>query len=375
LVIDLSWTGDADIDIAVQEPAGTVCAISSPRTSSGGTLLADGESGGDGITHRERYVATEAFPGEYKVLVRRSWGKLAADTVTAEMTINKGTDREQTLRRQIRLGADEHLLAVNLPEGRRREPLLDAQIAQDVAAQRLLGRAVLAQQLASIADPLAAAAMSASRGGVPVGPVPGLPFFGRNAVGFQPVITTLPEGVNMYARAVVSADRRYVRVTAVPLFSLVGQVTQFNFAGAGAGGTGADIGPAGPVGAGAGAGVAGQVGGGGAAGQVGGGGAAGQVGGGGAAGQVGGGGAAGQVGGGVQQGVCWVAREVYGASNPRWQVFRAWLQTNAPPWLRQAYTTHGEAFAAWIADKPAIKSALRVLMDRAIASRLADDER
>jgi hypothetical protein len=286
IVIDLSWTGDADIDIAVQEPAGTVCAISTPRSSSGGTLLADGEAGGDGTTHRERYVATEAFPGEYKVLVRRSWGKIAADTVTAEMTINRGTDREQTLRRQIRLGADEHLLAVNVPEGRRREPLLDAQLAQDVAAQRTLGKAVLAQQLAGITDPAAAAAMAASRGGTPVGPpIPGLPFFGRGAVGYQPVITTLPEGVNLFARAVVSADRRYVRITAVPLFSGVGQVTQFNFSGAGAGGTGQPQGAGGQVGGGAG----GQVGGG-AGGQVGGG-AGGQVGGGG--GQVGGGGGGG----------------------------------------------------------------------------------
>jgi hypothetical protein len=261
LVIDLAWTGDADIDIAVQEPAGTVCSISSPRSSSGGTLLADGEAGGDGTTHRERYVATAAFPGEYKILVRRAWGKVAADTVTAEMTIHRGTNREQTLRRQIRLGADEHLLAVNLPEGRRREPLLDAQIAQDVAAQRAIGKAVLAQQLAAITDPATAAAMSASRGGTPVGPpIPGLPFFGRGAVGYQPVITTLPEGVNMYARAVVSADRRYVRITAVPLFSGVGQVTQFNFSGAGAGGTGQA-----QVGGGAG----GQVGGGGAAGTIG----------------------------------------------------------------------------------------------------------
>ncbi len=297
---------------------------------------------------------------------------VAADTVTAEMTINKGTDREQTLRRQIRLGADEHLLAVNLPEGRRREPLLDAQIAQDVAAQRSLGKAVLAQQLAAVTDPMAAAAISASRGGVPIAASPGLPFFGRNAVGYQPVITTLPEGVNMYARAVVSADRRYVRITAVPLFSVVGQVTQFNFSGGGAGGTGGggvagvSVGTA----AGTAAGAGGQVGGGG--GQVGGaaGGAAGGAVGGGAVGGAAGGGGA--VGGG---GFCWVAREVYGESNPRWRLFRDWLMHDAPSWLRRAYLTHGQSFAEWIGDKPAIKAGLRWLMDRAIASRLAEDGR
>jgi hypothetical protein len=65
---------------------------------------------------------------------------------------------------------------------------------------------------------------------------------GRN-VGFRPVITTLPEGTNFQATAVISADRRYVRITATPLFSLVGDVTTFNFAtGAQGGGGGGGVG-------------------------------------------------------------------------------------------------------------------------------------
>ncbi|MFM8707720.1 MAG: polysaccharide biosynthesis/export family protein [Planctomycetia bacterium] len=66
-------------------------------------------------------------------------------------------------------------------------------------------------------------------------------------------------------------------------------------------------------------------------------------------------------------GFCWVAREVYGAENPKWLLFRAWLLTEAPSWLRDLYAAHGEAFAAWIHDKPLVKAGLRLLMDRAIA--------
>jgi protein involved in polysaccharide export with SLBB domain len=66
-------------------------------------------------------------------------------------------------------------------------------------------------------------------------------------------------------------------------------------------------------------------------------------------------------------GVCWVAREVYGAENPRWLLFRAWLMTEAPGWLQQAYLAHGEAFAAWIHDKPVLKAGIRMLMDAVIA--------
>jgi polysaccharide export outer membrane protein len=65
-------------------------------------------------------------------------------------------------------------------------------------------------------------------------------------------------------------------------------------------------------------------------------------------------------------GFCWVAREVYGAENPEWLLFRAWLLTEAPDWLREAYAAHGEEFAAWIHDKPLAKAAVKALMDQAI---------
>ena len=71
-------------------------------------------------------------------------------------------------------------------------------------------------------------------------------------------------------------------------------------------------------------------------------------------------------------GLCWVAREVYGETNPKWLLFRAWLLTEAPTWLRDAYGTHGEEFAAWIHDKPAAKAIVRAAMDTVLAWRGAE---
>jgi hypothetical protein len=65
-------------------------------------------------------------------------------------------------------------------------------------------------------------------------------------------------------------------------------------------------------------------------------------------------------------GGCWVAREVYGEDNPKWKVFRRWLSTKAPLWLFSLYCKHGERFAAFIKNKPAIKWVIRKLMDLAI---------
>jgi hypothetical protein len=53
-------------------------------------------------------------------------------------------------------------------------------------------------------------------------------------------------------------------------------------------------------------------------------------------------------------------------------MFRAWLLTEAPTWLRDLYATHGEDFAAWIHDKPLAKLAVRTLMDTVLAFRGAD---
>jgi len=63
-------------------------------------------------------------------------------------------------------------------------------------------------------------------------------------------------------------------------------------------------------------------------------------------------------------GFCWVAREVYGVHNPQWLLFRAWLLTDAPAWLRDAYGAYGPEVAAWIHDKPVVKAALKGLMDQ-----------
>jgi len=55
------------------------------------------------------------------------------------------------------------------------------------------------------------------------------PVVGAGAVGYQPTITTLSEGVTLSAQAVVSADRRYVRLSLAPAFTAVTGVESFTF--------------------------------------------------------------------------------------------------------------------------------------------------
>jgi general secretion pathway protein D len=58
-----------------------------------------------------------------------------------------------------------------------------------------------------------------------------IPVVGDFAAAQQPVIVILSEGTFLTVQAVVSPDRRFVRLTVVPFFSQIGDVNTFTFTG------------------------------------------------------------------------------------------------------------------------------------------------
>lgn len=70
--------------------------------------------------------------------------------------------------------------------------------------------------------------------------------------------------------------------------------------------------------------------------------------------------------------MCWVAREVYGVDNPRWELFRHWLLNYGPKWLLKTYLSYGERFAQFISNKPMLKYIIRKLMDSRIESMMKE---
>jgi len=242
-VVRVTWTGDADVDIMVEEPSGTICSLRSARTTSGGVMLGDGysriDSGKPG-GYQEVYVCPKGFDGTYRLLVRRVWGKITAGKVKVEVVKHFRSKQADRIARTVSLTDDKAMVVFDLENGRRREALKEHQVAHAANVEMAVGRQILAQQIAAAADPAAMRSLAMSRrafnrqGAL-------APFFGNRAVGYQPVIITLPEGANMMATAVVSADRRYVRITPAPLFSGIAEVNTFNSAtgeGSTGGGTG-----------------------------------------------------------------------------------------------------------------------------------------
>ncbi len=238
-VVRVSWTGAADVDVAVEEPTGTICSVSEPRTAGGGVQLGDAFSAEDKANEGacEVYVCPQGFAGTYRVHIHRVWGQVAAGKVTVDVYTHLRSGDMQHERQQLEVGEKDALVVFDLNHGRRTESLEAAQLAGAVKRQETLSRSVLAQQISASSDPNVATTGRT-----------GIPFLGRGAllgggaVGFQPIVTTLPQGTQMSATGVVSADRRYVRIAVAPLFSTIGDVQTFTFAGqatqTGTGGTG-----------------------------------------------------------------------------------------------------------------------------------------
>jgi hypothetical protein len=265
LLVRVSWTGDADVDIAVEEPSGTVCWSNTPNSPGGGTFLGDGfpgleskEKEEDGILS-ETYVCPQGFSGTYRILIRRVWGNVTSGTVNIDVLSDIGRPSQRYIRQQVDLSEKDAMVLVAVKEGTRKSEVGEAQLAhlrdlRQRQVDQVLGQfgnpndpKVVEQFLADMANMQSLAYQSSVTGGSrPFYPglVPGAaggPFgFGRApAVGYMPVITVIPEGAMLFASAIVSSDRRYVRVTPNPMFSQITEINTFNFVSGETGGGGA----------------------------------------------------------------------------------------------------------------------------------------
>lgn len=230
-IVKVTWSGESDLDLIVEEPSGSVCSQHNPRTISGGIFLGDAvsslaDAGTDGAY--EVYVVPKGFKGDYKMLVRKVWGDVTAGKITVDVFTNYGTEDQRHERQQLQLGKDGALVTFTVPDGRRKESLSEQQVQVAVETQAAMTRELIAAKLNSASE-----SSTASEEYVTDVEEGSNDFVRRvrNSVGYRPVITTLPEGTNFSAFAVVSADRRYVRFNGTPLFSSIGEVVSYTFQG------------------------------------------------------------------------------------------------------------------------------------------------
>jgi hypothetical protein len=235
LAIELSWSGKADLDLLVEEPSGAVCSAENPTTPGGGIFVHDGMGGNQKDTHDD-YVCPLGMSGDYRVTVRHISGEVVGKRALLKITRYQGSSRQIEELFTIELADRDKVVRVTLTNGRLKDlaavSLLDVprdpQAGQRRRRERLVGTSVDSRR--------AGGEFAEGRRRV---------FRGPAAPGYQPIITVIPEGVSMSVLAVVSGDRRYVRLTMQPVFSAISSVSQFTFftgnvntGGAGTGGIG-----------------------------------------------------------------------------------------------------------------------------------------
>jgi hypothetical protein len=239
LVITLSWQGDADFDLRVKEPSGTVCSYLNRQTPGGGTLLGEDlanlSKAKEGV--KKHYVAAEAFTGDYEITVDRVWGQPVVSKITVTVIRHQGTAKERVEFHPLRIDRTG-ALKINLGDGRRNTlasvpPPASAQQAErvdkPVSPDRVLNK------LRAMTDPMLGE-ISGIRGGVQssgarrertdVRPAPSIPADPKLTM-YSKVNSFMNNAIDMTARTTpvldAKGDVQEYRVKLNPVFQTSGR--------------------------------------------------------------------------------------------------------------------------------------------------------
>ncbi len=251
VVVEICWSGDAELDLSVQEPTNAVCWYMQKRTAAGGVLSDTSvdlkksyDANREGMRTRV-YSCPMGFSGDYNFLVTRSWGSVAQGKVTVNIKTNVGTEKERSATQVFTLEQDEALFTVNLAEGRRseevKEELLTAsaimnqmqvrtskELAQRAAAYqsgKAHNEAREASKLQSKADEYQSSYKADTT--VAADDTPQIEYVTPDP-GHMPVIDYLDLGAGFTTSAGVSGDRRYVLLAPYPYFNQMLKMFTYN---------------------------------------------------------------------------------------------------------------------------------------------------
>ncbi|MHB1425055.1 MAG: hypothetical protein ACYC3I_17935 [Gemmataceae bacterium] len=234
LVIKLNWQGGADLDLHVFEPSGSMCSPLHRQSIGGGVLIGDSLADMTG----ESYLAAEAFSGDYEIEIEKVWGHPLNNKVQVKIIRHQGTpeEREQLLTIELKSRHSERI-KVKLEGGRRTEtayvPPPNAQKKTEPAPAELANPSKVFYQLRDLADP---ELTGVGRRPVSVGVFSqGQPVLPSQIKSGRTTPRAIPDNdrtlyqtrvkpfvqnaLDVTASAVLSADRRSVRLSVTPVFN------------------------------------------------------------------------------------------------------------------------------------------------------------
>lgn len=237
LHVRMEWSGDGDLELSVKEPLGTVCSVVEPKTASGGIHIHDG-FGPNSKNCYEEYVCVQAASGKYEFQIDFLSGNIVGKRCLMTITSHSGSRLEKTIRQTAKLDGPTVTILFDLENGRRKhlgpkpQKAPEPRGASQMTRQQLIARVrriggdphVAGDENRAGAGPAGQGGARQTAFGVPTGAF-------TAGVGFQPVIGLIGEGVSLSASAVVSADRRFVRISVAPFFNTLREVQTFSFQG------------------------------------------------------------------------------------------------------------------------------------------------
>ncbi|MDO5554016.1 MAG: hypothetical protein Q4G68_09650 [Planctomycetia bacterium] len=272
VIVEVHWTGEAEIDLAVQEPTNTVCWYGGRRTTAGGILRRDPMSfeTTDAQKEGERvrvYTCPMGYNGEYNVLVSRTWGELPQGKVGVRIITNAGSEQEHSAFQTVELKDDQAAFTVSLENGRRHEDEKEEFLttASLINQMQIHNQKVLSDKVATYSDNRAAeasktaAANQAAAAGYEssyrTSSVPGATTSSKateyslpevqytRESGYMPIVDFFSVGVDWMAGAVPMDARRYILFSGPPEFTgLVRMFTYNSSDGSSGGGSGGGYG-------------------------------------------------------------------------------------------------------------------------------------
>jgi len=121
LFIRLTWDGDADFDLVVDEPLGATASYQTPRTVFGGSVVKNGY----GSHPEEVYVCPRAFDGDYTVRVTTICTNPAKPVtrLTLESITHEGTANQKKQSHDLSPDQPNKPIVVHVSGGRRKTVL------------------------------------------------------------------------------------------------------------------------------------------------------------------------------------------------------------------------------------------------------------
>lgn len=234
-IVTVEWTGEAGLDLMIREPSDSFCWFANPRTTSGGLLKTSVIGNGNSDVKRLTYICPKGFNGTYAVVVQKDWGEPTNNMVKVSIESNVVSGEQDSDGPAIRMEPDGVIVSFDLETGRRTESLEDAQLdvaelrmsvaqkqlARNNALKRLSDQSILGQVVGGSGQSSTPGSGRSSRY---------MPYYGPSVVGYRPIIIWLDQGGALTTNAVVSADRRYVRMSPAPQFSDIRKIVKYNIA-------------------------------------------------------------------------------------------------------------------------------------------------